>query len=57
MWAASLRGPVASPGKYYVRIQDSDFHSDDSYNIKVTTIATNISYYAAKHIQESNRIV
>ena len=33
MWAASLRGPVASPGKYYVRLTVNDESEEQSFNI------------------------
>ncbi len=33
MWAASLRGPIASPGKYYVKLTVNEKSEEQSFNI------------------------
>ena len=33
MWAASLRGPIASPGKYHVKLTVNDKSEEQSFNI------------------------
>jgi hypothetical protein len=33
MWAASLRGPIASPGKYHVKLIVNDESEEQSFNI------------------------
>tara|TARA_Y100000768_G_scaffold330461_1_gene269166 strand:+ start:280 stop:3387 length:3108 start_codon:yes stop_codon:yes gene_type:complete len=33
MWAASLRGPIASPGKYHVKLTVNDESEEHSFNI------------------------
>ena len=33
MWAASLRGPIASPGQYYVKLTVNEISEEQSFNI------------------------